>query len=113
EKLKWGQKVQVIRVTEVSEDISDETDFVLDWKRRTTKNLRSVEIQHGYRQKSTWTVKRTFHDGREAQVEESPRKVKKTEVGRLVFLSKKGHPEKIYDLSKAKKISLIATAYWK
>ena len=112
DKIRWGQEVRVVRVTEKTEDKIDEIDFVLDWKRRTTKNLRRVEIQQGYRKKSTWTVKRVFHDGKETAAEESPRKVKKIHVGRLVFLGHKGFPEKTYDLSRAKKMTLVATAYW-
>ena len=112
EKIQWGQNVVVVRVTQKAEDLSEDVDFVLEWKRRTTKNLRRVEIQHGRREKTSWTAKKIFHDGKEVHTEESPKKTVKTPVDRLVFLSSRGHPEKIYDLSKAKKINVIATAYW-
>jgi 3D (Asp-Asp-Asp) domain-containing protein len=112
EEIRWGQKVEVVRVTEKIEEKSEQIDFVLDWKRRTTKNLRSVEIQHGYSQKTVWTVRRVFHDGAEAEAQESARKVRKTPVTRLVFLSDRGRPQKIYDLSRTKKMTLVATAYW-
>lgn len=111
-KLRWGEKVTVVRVRETVETGVEESDFALDWKRRTTKNLRPIEVQNGSVHKATVRIRRVFHDGREVKTEKTILKKQKIPVKRIVFLNKKNHPEKIYDLSKAKKMRLVATAYW-
>lgn len=110
--IRWGQKISIVRVTESFEKKTEGVDFVLDWKRQTSKNLRKVEIQDGRRENKTWFVKRVFHDGQEVETQESPKKVKKTGVQRLLILNSRGRPETIYDLSKCRKKILVATAYW-
>lgn len=110
--IRWGQKIRVIRVTESFEKKTESVDFVLDWKRRTTKNLRNVEIQDGHKENKTWFVKRVFHDGQEVESQESPKKTRKTVLQRLVLLDPRGKPEIIYDLSKCRKMTIVATAYW-
>jgi len=110
--LRWGQKIRLVRVIESFENKTETVDFVLNGKRRTSKNLRKVEIQDGYRENKTWGVKRVFHDGQEVEQQESPKQVEKTVVQRLVLLDSKSRPKHIYDLSKCKKTTLVATAYW-
>src|SRR6185295_4069211 len=77
------------------------------------KNLRKVEIQHGRRETKVWFVKHVLHDGKENSQEESPKIVRSSPVERVVFLSERDYPEKTYDLTKCKTMSVIATAYWK
>ena len=110
--IRWGQKVRIVRVKESFEKKTESVNFVLDWKRQTSKNLRKVEIQDGHQESKTWFVKRVFHDGKEVEAQESPKKVKKTSVQKLVLLNSRGKPETIYDLSKARKVAVVATAYW-
>lgn len=112
EKVRWGQRVEIIRVTETTEQKDEIIDFILDWKRRTSKNLRKVEIQEGHREQKNWTVKRTFHNGKEVDAQKSLKKVTKTPLKRIILFNKQGYAEKIYDLSKVKKVRVIATAYW-
>ncbi len=112
EKVPWGQKIQVVRVAESIENKSELVDFVLDWKNRTTKNLRKVEIQHGHRKLKTWSVKRVFHDGKEVASENSSPKITKTNVDRVIILNSRDFPLTTYDLTKCKKMTLTATAYW-
>ena len=112
EKLRWGERVRVIRVRYAVEEKEDEVDFVLNWKRTTTRNLRKVEIQDGYRKVTTWTVSKTYHDGDPVKSEEKLKNIRKIHVKRLVFLNESNYPIKTYDLSQAEKISVIATAYW-
>jgi len=112
QKLRWGQSIRLIRVKENFETKTQRVDFILNWKRRTSKNLRKVEIQEGYREEKTWVVHRVFHDGEEVKKQESPKKVEKTSVQRLLLLNSKDRPLALYDLSKCKKKTLVATAYW-
>lgn len=112
EEIRWGGRIHVVRVSEKTEESVEEADFVLTWKRRTSKNLRRVEIQNGYRKKTTWIVRHIFHDGKEVKFEKTVKKVRKIPVKRLVLLTKRNYPEKIYDLSQCKKMRMIATAYW-
>ena len=111
--VRWGQKIQVVRVTENFEKKTELVDFVLEWKNRTTKNLRKIEIQNGRRELKVWFVKHVLNDGKEISHEDSPVVVHRTQVTRVVFLSERDHPDKIYDLSKCKSLPVIATAYWK
>ena len=111
--IRWGQKIEVVRVSENFEKKSEVVDFVLEWKNRTTKNLRKIEIQHGRRERKVWFEKHILHDGKEVSHEDSPKIVTSTPVERVVFLSERDHEEKIYDLSKCKSVIVTATAYWK
>ncbi len=110
---RWGQKIKVVRVTRSVREEAETVDFVLDWKRRTSKNLRLVEIQNGYRERKTWTVVRTFLDGTLDSEKRSETKTQKFAVRRLALLTSRGKAEKVYDLSQSQKMRLIATAYWK
>lgn len=111
-RLRWGEHVKVTRVQEVVDLKKETVDFTLEWKRRTTKNLRRVEIQHGHRETKTFEVRRTLHDGKDVSFRQTLLKVEKKPVDRLVFIDDRGHAEKIYDLSVSSKMVLIATAYW-
>lgn len=111
-KIRWGDKVRVLRVTEKSEQKKEVVDFILSWKKRTSKNLRRVEIQQGFRKETFWTVRELLHDGKVVETKKIRKKTDRIPVKRLVLLDKKGRTQKIYDLSKAKKMSMLATAYW-
>lgn len=113
QKLQWGQKIEVVRVFEKFERKMEFVDFILDWKRRAANNLRRVENQHGHSEKKIWFAKTVYHDGKEVHSEDSPKIVRKAPVERLALLNERGHPEKIYDLTKHKRMRLKATAYWK
>ncbi|OGR82228.1 MAG: hypothetical protein A2901_09520 [Elusimicrobia bacterium RIFCSPLOWO2_01_FULL_54_10] len=113
QKVQWGQKIRLVRVVETFEKKKEHVDFVLDWKSRTSKNLRLVEVQNGHMEDKIWFVKRVFHDGREVESQESPKVVRKSSVQRLVLLNSLGRPEKIYTLPDHQKMSVVATAYWK
>lgn len=113
DKVRWGQNIRVIRVRESVEEKKEVVNFILKWKRRISKNFgRKVEIQHGSKQITTWTVRHVYHDEKEVESKPSKKKVKKVIGDRIVLLNPKGYPEKIYDLSLCKKIPVIATAYW-
>lgn len=110
--LEWGDRVRVVRVTEKNEEKTEETDFVLEWKRRSARNLRKVEIQHGYREKRRWSIHTVFHDGEVSETQKTLKRSIKISVDRLVFVDAAGFPEKTYDLSKTHRIRVVATAYW-
>ncbi len=110
--LKYGSRVQVVRVQEIISKQTETVDFLLEWKRRLVNNLRKVEIQHGVRKTTIWQIKRVLHDGKEVSNHKTVKKFTQVPVTRIVFLGHRNYPHKIYDLSKVKKIKMIATAYW-
>ena len=111
--LRWGQNVQVIRVTEIVSEKKNDIPFILDWKRRTSKNLRLIEIQKGHQIVQTWKERTIFHDAKSVTTLKFDQKTKKIVTERIILMDAKGYAEKIYDLSKIKKKVVVATAYWK
>jgi 3D (Asp-Asp-Asp) domain-containing protein len=112
DRLGWRDRIRVIRVTEKVEEKAEETPFVLEWKRRSSRNLRKVEVQHGRSDRKLWEIRTVFHDGKAVQTQKTLKRSEPLAVDRLVFLDDNGFPGQTYDLSKAQKIRVVATAYW-
>lgn len=106
------KKVQIIRVTERIIKQEDEPEFKVIWEKKNTGNLRPVKLVKGTLRRKINDVKIIYHDsteyGRQIIDERSIKKI----IYRLVLLDEKDEPEKTYDLSKCKKIKMIATAYY-
>jgi len=104
-----------IRITRVSEKVAEENEilpFKILWQKKMTDNLRDVELQKGISRKKVRQIKVVAHDGVEAKrTVLKEREIKKTNY-RLALLDKDGCIESIYDLSRCKKIRMIATAYY-
>lgn len=104
--------IRVVRVTEKDTELTEELPFKVIGKERFSANLRPVELQKGIMRSKKRRAKLVYHDGREvACVLVRELETRKT-VYRLVLLSEKGGMEKIYDLSRAKKMKMVATAYY-
>ena len=110
--LRRGQSIRLTRVRQEFDQKQEVVNFTLNWKRRLGRNLRLIELQNGYRQTTTLTLKHIFHDGKEVAEEILDRQVKREPVERVALLNRRGYAEKIYDLSKMPRMKMTATAYW-
>jgi 3D (Asp-Asp-Asp) domain-containing protein len=104
--------VRVIRVRGVKEHIEEELPSELVWRQKYTTNLRPVELQREIQKKRVSDCFTTYHDG--AVYTRTPLKTHTTKktVFQLALIDKDGKTEKRYDLSKCKKMRMIATAYY-
>jgi 3D (Asp-Asp-Asp) domain-containing protein len=104
--------IKIIRVTDKTIQQTEEMPFIVRWKEIYTQNLRPVEFQRGTQTTKTSIIRIIYHNGKEFdRVTDKEYFIRKT-VYRVVLLDKHNKPKKIYDLSRCKKISMIATAYY-
>ncbi|MBN1823751.1 MAG: DUF348 domain-containing protein [Endomicrobiales bacterium] len=104
-----------IEVTRVSEEIKEEKDvlpFIVRWSQKYTRNLRPVELQKGTQKTRIKKVKKTYHNGKTVKETILRERTTYKTIYRLALLAKDGSTEQIYDLSRAKKMKMIATAYY-
>lgn len=105
-------EIHIIRVRETIKEVEEQLPFILRWKERSTRNLRTVEMQKGTLRTKVSKVKIIYHDNREfGRVVLNERTTKKT-VYRLALMNREGQIEKVYDLSKTRKMNVVATAYY-
>ncbi len=106
------QDVKIIRVTKESKKITENVPFRMTWSRKYNSNLRKSELQKGIEKSITKRVMDTYYDGvlhdRQILNERSVAK----EYYRLALIGKDHKIEKLYDLSKAKRMKMVATAYY-
>ncbi|MCL2145284.1 MAG: 3D domain-containing protein [Endomicrobia bacterium] len=110
--IKTLKTVKIIRVTKEKKQINESAPFRMTWSRTYNSNLRKVELQKGVEKTSTKDVIETYHDGifhgREVLRDRTIAK----NFYRLALLDNKNKIEKIYDLSKAERMKMVATAYY-
>lgn len=105
-------EIRVIRVAEKIENLTETLPFIIRWSRKDTRNLRPVELQKGTQKIKTSLVKTVYHDGKPINREVLKQRVTSKTSFRLALLNKDGSWQCLYDLSQAKKIKMIATAYY-
>ena len=108
----WHGKIQVTRVTEKTEKITEMMPFVIRWSQKDAKNLRMVELQKGTQKIKYKTVKKIYYDNILTKSETTRERTISKTVFRLALLGKDGSWQCLYDLSKAKKMKMLATAYY-
>lgn len=108
----WHGKIRVVRVTEKTEKVTEVMPFVIRWSRKDSKNLREVELQKGTQKIKYKTLRRIYYDKNLAQTETIRERTLSKTVFRLALLNEDGSWQCIYDLSKAKKMKMLATAYY-
>ncbi|MDR3049161.1 MAG: 3D domain-containing protein [Elusimicrobiota bacterium] len=112
EPLKPFSNVEVTRVRREKRKESRSVPYRVIWSRQYDSNLRKVELQKVVEKHIAIEVLETFHNSvlhYSAVLNERSIAV---EYYRLLLLSPDNKVEKIYDLSKAKRINMIATAYY-
>jgi len=108
----WHGTIRVTRVTEKTEKLTEFLPFIIRWSQKDAKNLRPVELQKGTQKIKYKTIKKIYHDNILAQTEVIRERTISKTVFRLALFNKDGSWQCIYDLSKAKKIKMLATAYY-
>lgn len=107
-----GQKIYITRVTTNKGSEKTETEFRPLWKKIYKKNLRKVELQKGIVKTIDRSYTDFFYNGKfNKTVLDTEKTISKT-FYRLLLLSDNNKTEKIYDLSKAKRFKMVATAYY-
>jgi len=110
--LSANETARIIRVTKEKRKITEKIPFRVTWSRIYNSNLRKTELQKGIEKTDMKTVYDTMYDDvlhdREVIDDRSVAK----EYYRLVLLGKNNKAEETYDLSKAKRMRMVATAYY-
>jgi 3D (Asp-Asp-Asp) domain-containing protein len=106
------QKVKIIRVFKLQKEVMEQVPFRVMWSRRYNSNLRKVELQKGIEKNIAKIISEVFYDGVFHEENIISENTEAKEFYRLLLLDKNGKAEKDYDLSKAKRIKMIATAYY-
>ncbi|MFA6613509.1 MAG: 3D domain-containing protein [Endomicrobiia bacterium] len=105
-------RVKIIRVKKIKSKASKQSSFRPIWQKAYTSNLRKVELQKGIVKDTYYNLTQIYYDNKFNNfIYDSEKTISKT-FYRLLLLKKNNEIEKIYDLSKTKRIKMIATAYY-
>lgn len=104
--------IRIIRVEKKIIKAEEELPFKVMSETSSDTNLRPVKVQKGIMTKVLKELNVTYHDGIEKTSTVKKQKIVRKYITRLLLFDKSGNIEKIYDLSKAKKMKMIATAYY-
>jgi 3D (Asp-Asp-Asp) domain-containing protein len=110
--IKPFQTVKIIRISKLQNEIVDEVPFRVVWSKKYNSNLRKVELQKGVEKNIKKIVDEVFYDGVLKETNILSENTESKEYYRLLLLDKNNKVEKDYDLSKAKRIKMKATAYY-
>ncbi|GHT08478.1 hypothetical protein AGMMS49532_03630 [Endomicrobiia bacterium] len=106
------QTVKIIHVTKEQKKIIENTPFKVTWSRKYNSNLRKVELQKGKEKNIIKTINKISYNGILYNTNVVNEQTMAREYSRLVLFKANNAIEKVYDLSKAKKIKMVATAYY-
>ncbi|BAG13836.1 3D domain-containing protein [Candidatus Endomicrobiellum trichonymphae] len=106
------QTVKIIHVTKEQKKIIENTPFKVTWSRKYNSNLRKVELQKGKEKNIIKTINKISYNGILYNTNVVNEQTMEREYSRLVLFKANNAIEKVYDLSKAKKIKMVATAYY-
>lgn len=110
--VKSDSKIKITRVKITKGKEKTQTDFRPLWRKIYTKNLRKVELQKGIVKTTQRNFTNIYHDDELKSVNYDKEKTISKTFYRLLLLDKKNKIEKAFDLSKAKRMKMIATAYY-
>lgn len=110
--VKPNATIKIIRVKKVKTKASSLSSFRPTWRKIYTSNLRKVELQQGIIKNTDYDVTQNFYDDKLDNVFYDKEISYSKTFYRLLLLKDNNEVEKIYDLSKAKRIKMIATAYY-
>jgi 3D (Asp-Asp-Asp) domain-containing protein len=106
------QTIKITRVIKVQKEVAEKFPFKVEWRRIYSSNLRKVELQSGTEKNVMRTIEEVFHDGVFYNASIVREKIKIRKYCRLILFGVNNEIESFYDLSKSKKIKMIATAYY-
>jgi 3D (Asp-Asp-Asp) domain-containing protein len=110
--IKPFQTIKIIRVSKEQKEIAKQVPFRVIWNKRYNSNLRKVELQKCIEKNIKRIINEIFYDGILHETNIVKESIISKEFYRLLLIDDKGNVEKDYDLSKAKSIKMIATAYY-
>jgi 3D (Asp-Asp-Asp) domain-containing protein len=110
--IKPFQTTKIVRVSNDKKETTEQIPFRVMWNKRYNSNLRKIELQKGIEKNIKRTVNKIFYDGVLHEIIIVNESIISKEFYRLLLLDDNGNVEKDYDLSKAKTIKMIATAYY-
>jgi len=107
-----GCFIHVTRVREETKISNEISPFCIIWRKKLVGHLRPVELQKGIQKSKYSEVRTVFRDGIEREKVVVKARETNSTLYRLVLLNKDGWAESIYDLSKCRKLKMVATAYY-
>ena len=107
-----NSKIKIVRVDKQKVKACSRSDFRLTWHKVYTSNLRKVELQKGVIKHTNYDITEIFYDSKFENAIYDKELSYTINFYRLVLLDSKNRIEKIYDLSKAKRMKMVATAYY-
>ena len=110
--VKPNSKIKIVRVNKVKSKTASKTDFRPTWHKIYNSNLRKVELQKGIVKYTDSDITQVFHDSKLESIVYDKQLSYSISFYRLLLLDKNNNIEKIYDLSKAKRMKMVATAYY-
>ena len=110
--IKPNSKIKIVRVDKIKSKAASKTDFRPTWHKIYNSNLRKVELQKGIVKYTDSDITQVFHDSKLESIVYDKQLSYSISFYRLLLLDKNNNVEKIYDLSKAKRMKMIATAYY-
>ena len=110
--IKPNSKIKIIRVDKKKSKLASKTEFRPTWHKIYTSNLRKVELQKGIVKYTDSDITQFFYDSKFERISYDKQMSYSVSFYRLLLLDKDNNIEKIYDLSKAKRMKMIATAYY-
>ena len=110
--IKPNSKIKIVRVDKIKSKAASKTDFRPTWHKIYNSNLRKVELQKGIVKYTDSDITQVFHDSKLESIVYDKQLSYSISFYRLLLLDKNNNVEKIYDLSKARRMKMIATAYY-
>ena len=110
--IKPNSQIKIVRVNKIKSKVSSKTEFRPTWHKVYTSNLRKVELQKGIVKYTDFDITQIYYDSKFEKFVNDRELSYSVSFYRLLLLDKDNKIEKIYDLSKAKRMKMIATAYY-
>ena len=110
--VKPNSQIKIVRVDKIKSKTVSKSDFRPTWHKIYNSNLRKVELQKGIVKYTDSDITQVFRDSKLESIVYDKQLSYSISFYRLLLLDKNNNVEKIYDLSKAKRMKMIATAYY-
>ena len=110
--IKPNSQIKIVRVDKIKSKTVSKSDFRPTWHKIYNSNLRKVELQKGIVKYTDSDITQVFHDSKLESIVYDKQLSYSISFYRLLLLDKNKNVEKIYDLSKAKRMKMVATAYY-
>ena len=110
--IKPNSQIKIVRVDKIKSKTVSKSDFRPTWHKIYNSNLRKVELQKGIVKYTDSDITQVFHDSKLESIVYDKQLSYSISFYRLLLLDKNNNIERIYDLSKTKRMKMVATAYY-